>query len=254
MNKTMKCWICKNSANSREHRIKKSDLVSLYGKGPYNEPLLLIKGNANKIQIQGPDQIHLKYPINICDKCNNEFSQPFDKAYEKFTDYVLNNEEKILSRRFIDFEDIYGLTFEVGQRDLFKYFVKSLGCRIVELGHKVPSDLRYLLYKKKFITRLYINFAINEDKAIFIRGKDRFVGLGKLLTSEKNLKTKNDPKYQWNLYISFVHVFFWYVYPPDGIYGSPWTADSKFVYFGSYWPLPNETRNELLDKNKNENK
>jgi len=105
-----------------------------------------------------------------------------------------------------------------------------------------------LLYKKKFLTKLYISFAVNEDKAIFIKGKDRFAGLGDLLTSEKNLKTKTDPRYQWCMYISFVTTFFWYNYPPNGIYGSPWTANSRFIYFGSFWPLTKEVRQELLEK------
>ena len=245
----MSCWICGNKADSREHKIKKSDLISLYGKGPYKEPLLLMKGKK-AIKIQGPDQIHLKYKKTICSACNNVLTQPFDRAYELFVRYVLENEKLLYYKRFFDFESVYGIECDEAQRNLFKYLVKSLGCRIVEAGYDVPKDLSILLYQNDFLTSLYINFAINEDKALFIKGDHRFTGLGNLLTTENNLRNKNEHKYQWNSYISFVTISFWYAWYPDGNYGCPWTANSKFIYFGCYRPLTEKMRNELLEKSK----
>jgi len=38
----MKCWICGNPADTREHIIKQSDIRRLFGRGPYQ------KGNRLK--------------------------------------------------------------------------------------------------------------------------------------------------------------------------------------------------------------
>lgn len=83
----IKCWICGKPADSAEHRIKKSDLVALYGSGPYKgaDALMLIRGEK-ETPIQGPNSKHVKYEKIICCKCNNEFTQPFDLAYENNID------------------------------------------------------------------------------------------------------------------------------------------------------------------------
>lgn len=158
------CWICKKTADSAEHRIKKSDLVTLHGSGPYKgeNTLLMLRGDQ-KIPIQGPNSKVVKYKKILCANCNNNFSQPFDKAYELFVEYILNNENLIVKRRFVDFRDVYGDEFEVGQCNLYKYFVKSFGCRLANDDHPVPEDLPVLLSKRRFRTRLRITFSVDEE-------------------------------------------------------------------------------------------
>ncbi len=156
------CWICKKTADSAEHRIKKSDLVTLHGSGSYKNTLIMFRGDQ-QIPIQGPNSKIVKYNKILCANCNNNFSQPFDKAYEIFVNYILDNENLVIKRRFVNFRDIYGDEFENGQRNLYKYFVKSFGCRLANDGHLIPKDLPALLSKRRFRTGLRITFSINED-------------------------------------------------------------------------------------------
>jgi len=46
----------------------------------------------------------------------------------------------------------------LAQRNLFKYFVKNLGCRLVDAGELVPPDLVELLPRESFTTKLKITF------------------------------------------------------------------------------------------------
>ena len=158
------CWICKTVADSAEHRIKKSDLVTLYGSGSYKgESAVVLIREGQEIPIQGPNSKFVKYQKNLCSKCNNEFTQPFDKAYECFITYIRQNKDLIIKRRLIDFQDVYGEEFEVGQCNLYKYFVKSLGCRLSNANYPIPEDLPALLPTRPFKTRLRITFSVSED-------------------------------------------------------------------------------------------
>jgi 5-methylcytosine-specific restriction endonuclease McrA len=95
----MKCWICGNDADSGEHRIKKSDLITLHGKGPYKagNSLVMIK-DGKQIPIQGPNSKYLKYTQNLCEECNNSTTQKYDIAYSKFVTHLNTNENEILKK------------------------------------------------------------------------------------------------------------------------------------------------------------
>ncbi|BAY48444.1 hypothetical protein SAMD00079811_60680 [Scytonema sp. HK-05] len=256
-----KCWICGLPANSAEHRTKKSDLVTLYGPGPYkgNNALLLIK-SGEKIPIQGPNSKYVKYDKILCYKCNNQFTQPFDKAYENFISYIRDNKTLILNKRFIDFQDVYGDEFEVCQRNLFKYFVKSFCCRLIDANYPVPKDLKVLLFRKSFLTRLRINFSINDDPPVL---RDLVVGKGNLWARpQKNPPPDSrwskafewrkaitrPPIYEWSEFFEWITVWYWYNRVPDGRLGSVWIANSQFIYCGSHTVLSIEEREKLIEK------
>ncbi len=46
------CWICNSPADSAEHKFKKTDLIRLYGRGPYegDRELLHLKDYLRKIR------------------------------------------------------------------------------------------------------------------------------------------------------------------------------------------------------------
>ena len=241
----MICWICnKNEANSREHIIKRSDIKRVYGRGSYRgdrAPVHVKNGVLS--YIQGSDSRILKYDKSLCSECNVKFTQPFDLAYEKFCKYVFENEQLILHKRYIDFFDVYGNDFEAGQRDLYKYFAKSFGCRLVDAGATVPDDVRELLKKDTFQTRLRINFSVNEDVLILPKeDRDGFLGKGDMLAW---LDRKDNTKvngYEWNEHISWLTISYWYNIHPDGNLGSVWVADNQFIYLGIMFPLDEEQR------------
>jgi hypothetical protein len=244
------CWICKQVANSAEHRVKKSDLVSLYGSGSYKgeEAPVMIR-DGKEFTIQGPSSKIVKYKKILCAKCNNDFSQPFDKAYESFVLYILQNEDLITKRRFIDFREVYGDEFNVAQRNLYKYFVKSFGCRLANDGYQIPEDIRALLPKNRFLTRLRITFAVHEE---FLLQGFNILGNGPLMiyfplqeTRPTWIEKYRAKKYGRTLPLKYfcsenfkwLYVCIWYNISPEGNLGSTWIADSQYVYLGSHKDL-----------------
>jgi hypothetical protein len=242
------CWICSAIADSAEHRIKKTDLVRAYGRGPYRGPSAPVHVRGGVITpVQGPGSARVKYEPSLCRKCNTTTTQPFDNAYDRFVTWVYSNEEAVLQSRVVDFEEIYGSTFEEGQRNLFKYFVKSFGCRLVESGQSVPQDLIALLSVESFTTALKISMVVNEDALLLPRPtRDRFIGKGALVASLK----KSDPSivhgYTWDEYFSWCTVFYWYAVEPEPNLGSPWIADAQHLRLGRVSPLSAEARAEFV--------
>jgi hypothetical protein len=160
------CWICGGVADSAEHKIKKSDIVRIHGSGAYKDKGIVLYDSQSFTTLRGPNSKLVKYGKVLCSVCNNSFSQPFDKAYENFVNHIYENKDLLLKRRFIDFHEIYGIDFANEQVNLYKYFVKSLGCRLAHYGNLIPTDLSKLLKKRRFRTRLRISFAVNEDTAV----------------------------------------------------------------------------------------
>lgn len=248
------CWICGGNADTSEHRIKKADLVRAYGKGPYKGPAAPVHVRAGSITpIQGPRAGIVKYSPSLCGPCNNAGTQAFDRAYDRFIKWVMENEAVVLNRRFIDFAEVYGSDFEGEQRDLFKYFVKSFGCRLVDAGEPVPDDLVALLPQKSFRTALKVTFCVNEDILLLPEStRSVFLGKGELTAwvSESDPSIKNG--YTWHEHASWLRVCFWYDKQPDGYLGSTWIADAQYIYLGSSHPLSPEDRAEYIEKISND--
>lgn len=159
------------------------------------------------------------------------------------------NEDALLRRRFIDFEEVYGAEWKDSQRNLYKYFAKSFGCRLVDAGTSVPQDIVELLGKSTCRTRLRLTVAVNED-ILLVPKSDRngFIGKGELLAWAPRSAPSSADSFTWNEHVSWLSTCYWYNYAPDGTYGSTWIADSKFVYLGSFAPLDEHARNELIEK------
>lgn len=246
----MNCWICGQTANSKEHIIKKSDITRIYGNGPYKGGNALVHVKNGKLQlVQGANSKKIKYERSLCHNCNTTITQPFDFAYDTFIDYLYENEGHILRKRFVDFFDVYGVNFEVGQRNLYKYLAKSFGCRLHNAGVSVPSDIVSLFQEESFETGLRINFSVNEDVLILPKkDRDGFIGKGDLLIwLDKNSQTIVNG-YTWNEHVSWLFFSYWYLMAPDGNLGSTWVADSQHIYLGCQQPLNEEKRMELKQK------
>ena len=85
----------------------------------------------------------VKFPKSMCDVCNNADSQPFDRAYAKFSDYLASTRVRILPG--VSFEEIYGDSWQDDALNLARYYAKHFGCRIVRAGLPVPDSLRAFL-------------------------------------------------------------------------------------------------------------
>ena len=243
-----KCWICGNDADSREHGIKKSNFKTLFGSvGSYvgEDELCLVTEQGQKI-IQSADSKYLKFDV-LCQTCNTTKTQPFDKAYEKFIIYINTNEKDILHKRFIDFSIVYGKNWEEEQVNLYKYLVKSFGCRLARFNHPIPQDMIDLLDKKIFQTALRITFAVNEDMVTIgqIDKSIRGLGNGDIGVNQSYIDGTNRVLfYTYSEVYDWLHIYYWYDYQPDGNLGSTWIADNQFIYFGSFFSSLNDKQRE----------
>lgn len=230
-----RCWICGAAADSREHKFKKSDLVRAYGPGPYrgtSEIALFQRGN--RTEIPGPGSRRAQYSPSVCRECNTTWTQPFDRAYDIFLNCLWANEPLVLRRRYVDWRDVYGDDFESGQRNLYKYFAKAFGCRLVDAGASVPRDVVTLLAKRKFRTALRLTLAISEEILSIPDFKPReFIGKGDLIAWARRKSPSKPYGYTWHEQIGWLLIYYWYAMAPDGGLGSTWIADTRFVYLGS---------------------
>jgi hypothetical protein len=236
-----RCWICGSAATSAEHRFKKSDVVRAYGRGPYtgdDDPLHFRNSEPKPIVLQGPNACSLKYSPSLCHRCNTTVTQPFDRAYDLLMEWLTTHGTQVLQRRFINFAEIYGDQFEGPQRNLFKYFAKSFGCRLVESGYRVPSDIIDLFDLSYFKTGLCLTFAVNENiLELSSNIKDGFIGKGDLTIILNRYDDSDIRGYFWSEHVSWFTVFYWYGRLPDGNLGSTWVANSQHIYIGSYQPI-----------------
>lgn len=89
---------------------------------------------------------------------------------------------------------------------------------------------------ESFSTGLKINFSINE-KVVQVLKEDKqyFLGKGDLIGwySQDDI-SKRIHSYHWHENISYLTISYWYLCEPDGLYGSVWVANNRFVYLGSY--------------------
>jgi len=158
------CWWCGNPANSREHRFKRSDLVTQFGTGSYLESGGVVRGREGRLQeVQGPNAKAVKFAPSLCEACNTARSQPSDRAYEQFIAYVVASEDAILRSSAIDLRDVYGRDWRGGAIDFTRYIAKHAGCRLAEAGVAVPADLRFFLSGASALPGFRVGFEIRED-------------------------------------------------------------------------------------------
>lgn len=140
------CWWCGDTAQSGEHKYKKSDLIREFGKGPYKKSEKLLRVTKERDQIiSGPKAKALKFQKNLCGKCNNSRSRPFDLAYTNLMDFVKINESTIISNRLLNLSEIYGSDWVEQVKNFKRYFIKHICCRLAEIKKEIPLEfINYL--------------------------------------------------------------------------------------------------------------
>lgn len=168
-----KCWWCNDIANSREHRFKRTDVVREFGNSPFPKgSVIKTPGNFivdKALPIQGPNSNYLKFQINICHKCNSSRSRNYDIAYDKFMDYLKNNEETIFSTHEVNLYNVYGSNWRDGYSNLIKYYIKNICTRFAENMIFIEPEIINFLASESHLNHLSINFQIRTDWAEFYK-------------------------------------------------------------------------------------
>lgn len=134
-----RCWWCGGLADSREHKWKRTDLVRMFGPGSYSGGVAWGRGTERR-DPQGAGASDLKFGANLCRRCNNERSQPFDRAYDVWATWVASHLETLPEMAAVDLTAVYGLDAHEPTANLTRYFVKHIACRLADEGVEVPPD------------------------------------------------------------------------------------------------------------------
>lgn len=190
-----------------------------------------LKSKGEIFDLQSSNSKHVKYSLGLCANCNNSRTQPHDRAYDKFIEYVEKNSSTVLARRQINFEHVFGNTWRDDQANLFLYFAKAFGCRIADAGMKIPQDISELfdkIYPKKPFA---FCFSVDEDERNKPSAQQTRLGITALIHNGEdatNVRFSTAARYRW-LIISY-----WYNWGPFGPMGEPWIRNQQFICLGSY--------------------
>ncbi len=131
-NTNAKCWICGAPATSREHLIKASDMKLYFPGISQNNPVYKHSHKRKNILIGSRKSDQLKSDAPVCKKCNNQVTQPYDKAWQCFSSYIYENRDLILSKKSIDLKKIYPTCSRQEIVFLQLYLLKLFGCLLLD--------------------------------------------------------------------------------------------------------------------------
>lgn len=141
------CWWCRASpATTGEHKYKASDL----GRMMDGDALVWFDDAGGMRHLNGRGAIQrdrhgvVKFAKSLCAPCNNARSQPFDLAYEKFSNYIDAHPE-MHQKEGVDFAAVFGTPWRDQLLNLARYYVKHFGCQMVQQGIVIPDSLRAFL-------------------------------------------------------------------------------------------------------------
>lgn len=223
-----RCWLCGARADSAEHRFKRSDLVRLYGTGPYSEQGGPVHGTFGKLTspIRGPNAKRVKYEKSMCQHCNTTRSQPWDVAYEVFSTWVDAHAEELQRKRELCFDGVYGVTSAVSQRDLFRYFAKCFACRVADSGYEVPGDVIDVMVLDRFWTKLRLVLAVDERVTKLLgHGSRSYLSNGELGARVLRFRPWIARSFWWDQHLGWLMISYWCGERPP-MKGSIWIANA----------------------------
>jgi hypothetical protein len=135
----MNCWICGDPATTAEHRTKASDLRAMFGPVDQNKPLYFHTEERRNQAIKGMRASILRSRALLCAKCNNERTQPYDRAWERLSEF-LRSRRDLRSRQVLQLSNVFPGSVKRSMLHVHLFFVKLFGCAIVE--HSIPIPIQ----------------------------------------------------------------------------------------------------------------
>jgi hypothetical protein len=135
------CWICShNPATTREHWLKRADLVNYLRPASQENPLLLHRNWKPHGKVAGPNSKLLKFEPSICEDCNSHLTQPYDRAWDALHGYLRGKWQAVRRAGYFDLRAVFPDDPALGALHVQLYFAKLYGCLLHE--ERVPIDLR----------------------------------------------------------------------------------------------------------------
>jgi hypothetical protein len=82
----------------------------------------------------------VKFDKVLCQNCNNVRSQPFDKAYDVYAEFIQSNTTRLNRATSVDWREVYGADWQESVRLLGCYAVKNSACWLAQSGF-APSKV-----------------------------------------------------------------------------------------------------------------
>lgn len=134
------CWICGSKADSREHRIKASDLRKVFGKVDQARPLYTRENGVSRKTMQSVKSTYAKFPPSICHICNTTRTKPYDMAWDTLSSYLLARQDRLINMERLNLGKIFRGHTKEGVLNCHLYLMKVFGCMIIE--NKVNLDVQ----------------------------------------------------------------------------------------------------------------
>lgn len=139
-----RCWWCGDLATTREHKFKASDLRRIaIGENGASDASNVFKGSSRYEGVLRTIRrgTEVQWGKNLCARCNGSRSQPFDRAYERFSDFIQLQIDALHMKQDVAWSAIYNSDWSSGPRNLARYFGKQLGCMLATQDLHVPRAL-----------------------------------------------------------------------------------------------------------------
>lgn len=133
------CWICGNKANSSEHRIKRSDIKQVLGEASQNSPIYVHDASRRNKKVQSTNAKFFKGEKDLCAKCNNELTQPYDMAWARLSEYLDSNSHSINTKGEFRMSKAFPTDTRTGMLGVHLFFSKFLGCSVKEGGASIDT-------------------------------------------------------------------------------------------------------------------
>ncbi|MFH0895552.1 MAG: hypothetical protein V2A54_14030 [Bacteroidota bacterium] len=175
------CWWCQlDIASTSEHKYKKSDFLKLFGSERGDQ---IIFNDILTKDVQGPNSDLLKFHKNLCPDCNNSRSSKMDKAYSNFFEFMIDNYESIITSGVVDFKNIFGTKWITQKKNVMRYFLKHICCRLHKNCISIPSNYLKFLNGYDIMNEVSLRFCFNKDQLIAFKEGHPYLGVDPLLTN-----------------------------------------------------------------------
>ena len=133
------CWICKQEeATTREHRSKRSDMKAVLGD---SGGVFMHTDQRRNRRVQSIDSKFVKFEPSLCAICNNRRTQPHDLAWEALSASLRRRAPPLKVGSFVRCDGIFRYDTSQKMKDVHLFFVKWLGCQIVEANIPIEPNL-----------------------------------------------------------------------------------------------------------------
>lgn len=135
------CWICGNPADSREHKVKASDVRQFFGRVTRDSPIYYQGGPNSNIPVGSAKSKRLKTDSVICRRCNDTLTVPYDRAWETLSSFIFKHWDAIKKRRRVKLQRVFPGNTRRQSANVQLFFAKPFGCRII--NDKMPIDIEW---------------------------------------------------------------------------------------------------------------